>query len=142
MYLVSVILPVFNGEKYLNVCLDSICKQTLSNIEIICVNDGSTDNTLSILEKYSSKDQRIKIISTENNGQGSARNIALNYASGEYIAFVDADDWISNDALYLLYNDAKSRNLDMLFYQMINYMEYSGDYVETDLYNHICFEKK
>lgn len=141
MYLVSVILPVFNGEKYLNVCLDSICKQTLSNIEIICVNDGSTDNTLSILEKYSSKDQRIKIISTENNGQGSARNIALNYASGEYIAFVDADDWISNDALYLLYNDAKSRNLDMLFYQMINYMEYSGDYVETDLYNHICFEK-
>ena len=141
MYSVSVIIPIFNGEKYLNKCLDSICKQTLSNIEIICINDGSTDNTLSILEKYSSKDQRIKIISIENNGQGFARNIALNCANGEYIAFVDADDWIENDALELLYDNAKSRNLDLLFYQMINYMDYSKDYVETDLYNHICFER-
>lgn len=141
MYSVSVIIPIFNGEKFLKKCLDSICKQTLDNIEIICINDGSTDNTLSILEKYSSKDQRIKIISTENNGQGSARNAALNCAEGEYIAFVDADDWIDHDALDLLYNDAKSRNLDLLFYQMMNYMDYSKDYVETDLYNHVCFEK-
>ena len=141
MYSISVIIPIFNGEKHLNKCLDSICKQTLSNIEIICINDGSTDNTLSILEKYSSNDQRIKIISTENRGQGSARNLALNHAKGEYIAFVDADDWIDNDALNLLYNNAKSRNLDLLFYQMINYMDYSKEYVETDLYNHVCFER-
>ena len=141
MYSVSVIIPIFNGEKYLNKCLDSICNQTLIDIEIICIDDGSTDNTLSILEKYSSKDQRIKIISTENNGQGAARNLALNQAKGEYIAFVDADDWIDNDALELLYNDAKSKNLDLLFYQMVNYMDYSKKYIETDLYNHICFEK-
>ena len=140
MFDVSVIVPVYNGEKYLNQCLDSISNQTLENIEIICIDDGSTDKTPSILKKYSSKDNRFKIITTENNGQGSARNTALKEAQGEYIAFVDADDWIELNAMELLYNNAKSRDLDLLFFQMSNYMQSSQEYVSTDLYDIKSFE--
>ena len=92
---VSIIVPIYNGEKYLIKCLDSLSNQTLRNIEIICVNDGSTDDTGIILDKYSSKDSRIKVISTANNGQGFARNIALKEANGEYVAFVDSDDGLN-----------------------------------------------
>lgn len=137
---VSIIVPVYNGEKYLNQCLDSISNQTLRDLEIICVDDGSSDKTPSILKKYSSKDKRFKIITTKNNGQGSARNIALNEASGEYIAFVDADDWLDLDSLELLYNNAKSRDLDLLFFQMCNYIQSSGEYVSTDLYDIKSFD--
>lgn len=138
---VSIIVPIYNGEKYLIKCLDSLSNQTLRNIEIICVNDGSTDDTGIILDKYSSKDSRIKVISTANNGQGFARNIALKEANGEYVAFVDSDDWIELNALELLFSNAKSNNLDLLFFQMVNYMDVSGNLVETDLYNHSCFDK-
>lgn len=137
---ISVIVPVYNGEKYIEKCLESITNQTLKNIEIICVNDGSTDNTLSILEKYSTQDKRIKVISIENRGQGHARNIALNESNGEYISFVDADDWIEKETYEQLYNKAKSDDLDLVFFQMINYIDTSGKLVETDLYNHKCFE--
>ena len=137
---VSVIVPVYNGEKYLNQCLDSISNQTLKDIEIICINDGSTDNTSSILKKYSSKDNRFKIITTENRGQGCARNSALNEAIGEYISFVDADDWIESDSLELLYKKAKSDDLDMVFFQIVNYMQSSDNFVSTDLYNIKSFE--
>ena len=139
MYDVSVIVPIYNGEKYLKKCLDSILSQSLKNIEIICIDDGSTDNTSKILKKYSSKDSRVKIISTENNGQGHGRNIALNEANGEYVAFVDADDWIKSNSLKMLHSKARNNNLDMLFFQMINYIEKSKNYVETELYNHQCF---
>ena len=138
---VSVIIPIFNGEKYLKTCLDSVCNQSLSDIEIICIDDGSTDNTLKILKKYQSKDKRLKIISTENHGQGHARNIALSKVKGEYVSFVDVDDWIEEDALELLYYKAKNDNLDMLFFQMMNYIENSGKFIETDLYNFQCFEE-
>ena len=137
---VSIIIPIYNGEKYLNKCLDSTCNQTLKNIEIICINDGSTDNTPNILKKYSSKYKQIKVISTENNGQGSARNKALNIAKGEYVGFVDADDWIELNTFELLYNKAKSNNLDLLFFQMINYINNTGKLIETELYNHECFK--
>ncbi len=137
---VSIIVPVYNGEKYLKQCLDSISNQTLKDIEIICVDDGSSDATPSILKKYSSKDNRFKIITTENRGQGSARNTALNEAEGDYIAFVDADDWIESNSMELLYGDAKSRDLDMLFFQMSNYMQSSDSFVSTDLYDIKAFE--
>ena len=137
---VSIIIPIYNGEKYLNQCLDSISNQTLKNIEIICVDDGSTDKTSSILKKYSSKDSRFKIITTENNGQGSARNIALKKATGEYVSFVDADDWIELNAIELLFNSAKSRDLDLLFFQMSNYIQSSDNFVSTDLYDIKSFE--
>ena len=138
---VSIIIPIYNGEPYINKCLDSICNQTLNDIEIICINDGSTDNTLKILKKYASKDKRITIISTENNGQGSARNKALNIAKGEYIGFIDADDWVELNTFELLYNKAKSKDLDLLFFQMINYINNTKKLVETDLYNHSCFNE-
>lgn len=136
---VSVIVPVYNGEKYLKDCLNSILNQTLINIEIICVDDGSTDSSSEILKEFSFKDSRVKILSTENKGQGFARNLALKECNGEFIAFIDADDWINPKALELLSLKAKNNNLDMLFFQMVNYMEYSGDFVETELYNHQCF---
>ena len=82
---ISVIVPVYNGSDYICECLDSIVNQTLKDIEIICVNDGSTDNSLSILKKYASKDTRIKIIDKKNEGQGYARKCGLDIASGKYI---------------------------------------------------------
>jgi glycosyltransferase involved in cell wall biosynthesis len=111
---VSVIVPVYNVEKYLIKCLDSIVNQTLQEIEIICVNDGSTDNSPKILKEYSLKDERIKIIDKENNGLGAARNTGIEAAKGEYIGFVDSDDWIELDAYEKLYKNAKSLNSDMV----------------------------
>ena len=110
---VSVIVPVYNVEKYLAKCLDSIINQTLKEIEIICINDGSTDSSKSILEEYASRDKRIKIINQENQGQAVARNIGLKNATGEYIGYVDSDDWISDNFFELLYNNAKQYNADI-----------------------------
>ncbi len=111
---VSVILPVYNVEEYLQQALDSIINQTLEDIEIICVNDGSKDNSLSILEEYASKDNRIKIINQENQGQGASRNNAIKISSGKYIAFVDPDDWIELDMFEKLYNKAEKYNTDLI----------------------------
>ena len=91
---VSVILPIYNVGKYLEQCLNSLISQTLYDIEIICVNDGSTDNCYNILEEYKQKDGRIKVIHKENEGTGIARNTGLKVATGECVAFVDPDDWI------------------------------------------------
>ena len=92
--IVSVLIPVYNVEKYLKKCLDSVVNQTLTDIEIICVNDGSTDGSLKILEEYRSIDSRIKIINKANGGLPSARNAGLNAAKGRYVGFVDSDDYI------------------------------------------------
>lgn len=91
---ISVIIPVYNVEKYLPQCLDSITQQTFKDIEIICINDGSLDNSPAILEEYSNKDSRIKIINQQNKGLSEARNTGINEAKGEYISFVDSDDYI------------------------------------------------
>lgn len=91
---ISLIIPVYNVAKYLGRCLDSIVNQTYRNLEIICVNDGSTDDSLDILNSYALKDERVKIINRENNGVSSSRNVALDVAKGEWIMFVDSDDWI------------------------------------------------
>ena len=96
---ISVIVPVFNAEKYLKMCLNSLVSQTLKNIEIICIDDGSTDNSLAILDKFKSKDDRIKIIKQKNYGVSIARNNGISEAQGEYIGFVDADDWVDKDFL-------------------------------------------
>ena len=111
---VSVIVPVFNVGEYLSTSLDSILNQTLEDIEIICINDGSTDDSLNILEYYAKKDKRIKIISKENEGQGTARNVGLDNAQGEFISFVDADDFIKKDMLEKLYNKSVNGNLDLV----------------------------
>jgi len=92
--LISIIVPVYNVEKYLPKCLDSLVNQTYQNIEIICVNDESPDNSLEILNRYADKDKRIKIISQKNKGLSGARNTGMKYCCGEYIMFLDSDDWI------------------------------------------------
>lgn len=98
----SIIIPVYNVESYLVQCLDSVLEQTLKDFEVICVNDGSTDNSLQILEKYASKDERIKIINQENQGLSCARNSGIKEASGDYLFFLDSDDWIEPNTLEIL----------------------------------------
>lgn len=105
---VSVIIPVYNVEKYLDDCLGNVVNQTLRDIEIICINDGSTDNSLEILRKYESEDERIKIIDKENGGLSSARNEGIREAKGEYILFLDSDDMVSKGLCKNAYYLAKT----------------------------------
>ena len=93
----SIIIPVYNVEKFLRESLDSIVAQTFKDFEVICVNDGSTDNSLEILKEYANNDSRIKVISQENQGQGVARNNAIDIAQGKYLLFVDPDDFIESN---------------------------------------------
>ncbi len=95
----SIIIPVYNVEEYLAECIDSILSQDYNNIQILCINDGSTDNSLKLLEKYAKKDRRIKIFSQKNQGQGIARNVGIKNATGDYIMFIDPDDWILPNTL-------------------------------------------
>ena len=110
---VSIIVPVYNVEKFLQKCLDSIVEQTLKEIEIICINDGSPDNSLEILNEYASKDDRIIVISQENQGLSAARNAGLKIATGEYIGFVDSDDYIELNYYEKLYNTACKNDSDI-----------------------------
>jgi glycosyltransferase involved in cell wall biosynthesis len=112
---ISIIIPVYNVETYLEECLDSILSQDLSDIEIICVNDGSTDGSLAILQRYAMQNLNIILIDKENDGAASARNFGLQKAQGEYIFFVDSDDYLlTTDTLSRLYTTASKQNLDIL----------------------------
>ena len=110
---VSIIIPVYNVEIYLRECMDSVINQTLKDIEIICVDDGSTDSCPAILDEYALKDKRIKVIHKENGGLGDARNVGMQYATGEYIYFLDSDDYIVTDAIEKLYNKSVKLDLDI-----------------------------
>lgn len=112
--LISIIVPVYNVERYLSECLDSILAQTLTNFEVIAVDDGSPDNCGKILDEYSQKDKRIRVIHKENGGVSSARNAGLDIATGEYVGFVDPDDTIFPDVYEYLYNEAKSKDFDVV----------------------------
>ena len=116
---ISVIIPVYNAEKYLRECLDSIVKQTLQEIEIICIDDGSTDNSLAVLREYERKDERLKIIEQANSGAGVARNAGMKAARGEYLAFMDADDVYCSGALNAVYSKAKEFNYDISVFEAI-----------------------
>lgn len=112
IYSVSVIIPVYNVEKWLRESLDSVCGQSLKNIEIICVNDGSPDHSLDILKEYAAHDERIVIIDKENEGVGAARNDGIRAAKGEYVIFLDPDDkYPGPETLELLYNAAKDHKV-------------------------------
>lgn len=114
---ISVIIPIYNVEPYLRECLDSVINQTFRDLEIICVNDGSTDGSAAILEDYAAKDSRIKVITKENGGLNTARNAGLDNVSGEYFAIVDSDDWLDVTAYEKAYSRAKESGADMtLFY--------------------------
>ncbi len=99
--LISVIVPVYNTAPWLRKCLDSICGQTYRNLEILCVNDGSTDDSAAILEEYAAKDDRIRVFTQENAGLSAARNTGLEHASGEWVTGVDSDDWLEPNAYEL-----------------------------------------
>ena len=92
--IVSVIMPVYNGETYLRQCLDSVVNQTLKEIEIICVDDGSSDRSVEILKEYAAKDERVMVLQQANAGAGAARNNGLSKASGKYLSFLDSDDFL------------------------------------------------
>lgn len=111
---VSIIIPIYNGEKYIKRCLDSVINQTYKNIEIICINDGSEDNSLKILKEYKDLDNRIVIIDKENAGVSSARNDGIMRSRGEYITFVDVDDWLELDAIESLYRTLIEKNVDVV----------------------------
>ena len=121
---ISVIIPVYNGIDYIEECLDSIVNQTLKEIEIICVNDGSIDNSLSILKEYASEDNRIKIIDKENEGQGYARKVGLDNATGKYIMFCDQDDkFASNDSFQIVFDRIEKCETDIIIFNFAYWNE-------------------
>jgi glycosyltransferase involved in cell wall biosynthesis len=124
---VTVVIPVYNTEKYLGRCLNSVLNQNLKEIEIICIDDGSTDNSLRILKEFKKKDKRIVLISKKNEGQAIARNIGIKKAQGEYIGFVDSDDWIDLNYFEEMYKSSIKNNAEMAMASM-NYLKTNQRY--------------
>ncbi|MCM1010794.1 MAG: glycosyltransferase [Fusobacterium sp.] len=113
MYKISVVIPVYNVEKYLSRCLESVVNQTFKDLEIICIDDGSSDKSLEILRSYAEKDSRFVIVVQKNSGPSVARNKGIDIAKGKYISFIDADDWIDLNFYEKLYSAAVGRNADI-----------------------------
>lgn len=114
---ISVIIPVYNTEKYLKRCVDSVINQTYKNLQIILIDDGSTDNSLNICKELGNFDNRIEVIHTENKGQSAARNLGLSMAKGEYISFVDSDDWIALNLYEMVMKEfVKNKNIEVIDY--------------------------
>lgn len=130
---ISIIMPIYNVEQYLEQCLDSCINQTLEDIEVICVNDGSSDNSLQILENYAKKDARIKIINQENQGISETRNNGFKSASGDYILFLDSDDWLKENACEIAYNQIIENNNDFVYFSHLIYSESTGKYREVSI---------
>ncbi|MBR6098720.1 glycosyltransferase family 2 protein [bacterium] len=142
---VTVIIPVYNVESYLRECLDSVVNQTLSDIEIICVDDGSTDASLAILKEYAAKDNRFVIKRQKNKHAGVARNNGLKSAHGEFIHFLDADDWIDVNAYEKLYNILKNSDADMVKFKAYSYNQEENKvttraYLDMKHVDNQCFE--
>ena len=131
---ISIIIPVYNVEKYLHQCIDSVINQTLKDIEIICVNDGSTDNSLNILNEYAKNDTRIRIINKKNSGYGDSMNKGIDVATGEYIGFVESDDFASLNMFEELYNLAKEFDAEVVRSNWYRYKEDSSNKESTNLY--------
>ncbi len=131
---ISIIVPVYNVEKYLSQCLDSLAGQTLKEIEIICVNDGSKDSSLDVLQKYASSDSRIIVLDQANAGVSVARNNALKLVKGEYYMFVDSDDWLEAESCEIAYNVAKKEDADCLMFS------YTKEFGTHSIINHV-FDK-
>ena len=131
MVKVSVIMPVYNAEEYLEEAINGILNQSLDDLELICVDDGSVDNSLNMLNDFADKDSRIKVYHQETRGGGAARNVAMTHATGEYLYCMDADDMIEPFALKECYNIAKDKDLDFLMFKAKNFD------VDTGKYNNI-----
>lgn len=138
---VSVIIPIFNVEVYLEETLNSIRNQTLRDIEIICVDDGSTDNTPAILKEYATKDERIRVHHQKNQGQGKARNVGLDLARGTYVYFMDSDDLLDADALEQCYEIAVWNNLDVVLFEGVSFYE-DGELEQRFPEYKTCYHRK
>jgi len=154
--MISVIIPVYNVEDYLHICINSVLKQTYQDFEIICVDDASTDSSLEILEYFSQKDSRIKIIKNDfNQGAGYSRNCGLDVANGKYVFFLDGDDWIDFNTFEILIKKADENNVDLLFFNEISFHEETWEFsinrnlnemlipkFENKVFNHFDLDKK
>lgn len=120
---ISIIVPVYNAELYVERCLESICNQTYKNIEILVIDDGSTDNSFKICKEFEKKDARVKLIHKDNEGVSRTRNVALEQASGSYIMFVDSDDWIKENMCQLMLNSITDEESDVAICEYIHYIE-------------------
>lgn len=136
----SIIIPVFNTEQYLPQCLDSVLSQSFSDFEVICVDDGSTDRSLEILETYAAQNIRIKVIRNNRKGVSSARNAGLDIAKGDYIIFVDSDDWILPGALESFHGEIFLDKPAILVFPSKRYLEKDGKYIEDLVYSAGSFE--
>lgn len=153
--MISIIIPVYNVEDYLHVCLNSVLKQTYQDFEIICIDDASTDSSLEILEYFTQKDSRIKILKNDSNmGPGVSRNRGLEVAQGKYVSFLDGDDWLSPNAFEILVEKVEADNLDVLIFKNIVYYEEQKDFgmelyydmgymnmFENKVFNHFDLDK-
>lgn len=128
---ISVVLPVFNGERYIRKSINSVLGQSLDDFELIIVNDGSTDNTIDIINSFD--DERIVLINQENKGPGAARNRALEIVKGQYVMFLDSDDWFCQGAFETSYNEVTKKDTDITIFQIMKYD--SGTYSENDWFN-------
>jgi glycosyltransferase involved in cell wall biosynthesis len=138
---ISVIIPVYKVEKYLERCIDSVLAQTFVDFECILVNDGSPDNCPLICDEYAKKDRRIKVVHKENGGVSSARNAGLDIAQGEWITFIDSDDWVDEEYLELMYNNAVKNNCDLSICRMQMFDENSETVKENKPSSIMFFDK-
>ncbi len=143
---VSIIVPVYNAEKYLDKTITSLIEQTLEEIEIICVNDGSTDKSEEILNKYKIIDSRVKVITQKNLGQSAARNTGIKAARGEYVGFLDSDDWADINAFEKLYNKADGGDIVIgnicTYNEKLNTYNYDDSYLSINVFPKDLFDKK
>ena len=136
---ISVIVPLYNGKKTISRCLDSLINQTLYDIEILVINDGSQDGGETIVEQYMQRDQRIRLISKENAGQGAARNLGLKEAKGQFVGFVDCDDFVDANMYKIMVNALEGTDVSLAICQEKNVYEESG---KLEVINDTCFSVK
>ncbi|MBQ9314475.1 MAG: glycosyltransferase [Clostridia bacterium] len=139
---ISIIVPAYNVQNYITQCLDSLIHQTYRNLEIIVVNDGSKDDTLNIINEYAKNDNRIIIINQENQGLSESRNNAMNIATGEYIMFVDADDWVETNMCEICMSELKNEGADLVLFSYIREYEDNSILKSQFTSNRIVFQQK